>query len=184
MGVPAGWYPHEGVLRYWDGEGWTEHTAPAAPQAPVTARRSHAAPVAARTPGYRNPWIVGPVSALAGILLGAGMAGGDAGSVTTTAAPAGTIAPLAAQPGTTVTETATATATATVTKKAKAKTKTVTKKVTAPTTRRTTAAANTDPRFGTCGAANDAGYGNYQQGVDPEYDWYDDRDDDGWVCEF
>ena len=42
----------------------------------------------------------------------------------------------------------------------------------------------TDPQFGTCGEANDNGYGNYQQGVDPEYGWYQDRDKDGWVCEF
>lgn len=41
----------------------------------------------------------------------------------------------------------------------------------------------TDPRFDTCGAANDAGYGPYRRGADPEYDWYDDRDGDGLVCE-
>jgi hypothetical protein len=40
-----------------------------------------------------------------------------------------------------------------------------------------------DPRFDTCGAANVAGYGNYRKGSDPEYDWYDDRDNDGFVCE-
>jgi micrococcal nuclease len=38
-----------------------------------------------------------------------------------------------------------------------------------------------DPRFQTCAAANDAGYGPYRQGVDP--DWYQDRDGDGEVCE-
>jgi hypothetical protein len=42
----------------------------------------------------------------------------------------------------------------------------------------------TDPRFDWCYEANDAGYGNYQRGVDSEYDWYDDADNDGWVCEF
>lgn len=42
----------------------------------------------------------------------------------------------------------------------------------------------TDPQFRTCGEANDNGYGNYQAGVDPEYGWYQDRDGDGWVCEF
>lgn len=42
----------------------------------------------------------------------------------------------------------------------------------------------TDPQFSYCYEANDAGYGNYQQGVDPEYDWYDDNDGDGVVCEF
>ncbi|WP_019632021.1 excalibur calcium-binding domain-containing protein [Actinomadura atramentaria] len=41
----------------------------------------------------------------------------------------------------------------------------------------------TDPHFGTCAAANAAGYGPYRQGVDPEYDWYTDRDHDGVVCE-
>lgn len=45
-------------------------------------------------------------------------------------------------------------------------------------------AAASDPMFGTCGAANDAGYGNYVSGVDVEYSWYDDRDHDGRVCEF
>lgn len=45
-------------------------------------------------------------------------------------------------------------------------------------------ASATDPRFTYCYEANDAGYGNYQSGVDPEYDWYDDADNDGWVCEF
>ena len=41
----------------------------------------------------------------------------------------------------------------------------------------------TDPHFGTCGEANDNGYGPYVSGVDPEYDWYTDRDNDGRVCE-
>lgn len=45
------------------------------------------------------------------------------------------------------------------------------------------AAPANDPQFRTCGEANDAGYGDYQQGVDPEYAWYQDRDHDGWVCE-
>ncbi|MEU8656566.1 excalibur calcium-binding domain-containing protein [Actinoplanes philippinensis] len=43
--------------------------------------------------------------------------------------------------------------------------------------------SGTDPRFKTCAAANDAGYGDYVKGVDPEYDWYRDRDGDGVVCE-
>ncbi|MBB2940834.1 cytoskeletal protein RodZ [Actinoplanes lutulentus] len=43
--------------------------------------------------------------------------------------------------------------------------------------------SGTDPRFRTCGAANDAGYGPYYEGTDPEYDWYQDRDNDGIVCE-
>jgi hypothetical protein len=41
----------------------------------------------------------------------------------------------------------------------------------------------TDPRFSTCAAANDAGYGPYTSGVDAEYSWYQDRDQDGVVCE-
>jgi hypothetical protein len=40
-----------------------------------------------------------------------------------------------------------------------------------------------DPRFDWCYEANDAGYGPYYKGKDPEYDWYDDRDHDGIVCE-
>lgn len=40
----------------------------------------------------------------------------------------------------------------------------------------------TDPKFDTCGDAKDAGYGPYTR-ADPEYSWYDDRDDDGIVCE-
>ncbi|MCT9821139.1 thermonuclease family protein [Microbacterium sp. W1N] len=45
------------------------------------------------------------------------------------------------------------------------------------------AAPTNDPQFGTCREANAAGYGDYQAGVDPEYNWYRDRDGDGWVCE-
>lgn len=40
-----------------------------------------------------------------------------------------------------------------------------------------------DPRFDTCKDANAASYGPYRQGVDPEYDWYQDRDSDGINCE-
>lgn len=43
--------------------------------------------------------------------------------------------------------------------------------------------SGSDPIFGTCGEANANGYGDYQQGRDPEYGYYDDRDNDGWVCE-
>lgn len=49
---------------------------------------------------------------------------------------------------------------------------------------KTRAPSNTDPRFSFCYEANDAGYGNYVSGRDPEYDWYDDADSDGRVCEF
>jgi Protein of unknown function (DUF1524)/Excalibur calcium-binding domain len=41
----------------------------------------------------------------------------------------------------------------------------------------------TDPRYDTCREANAHGFGPYRQGVDPEYDWYRDRDHDGLVCE-
>ena len=41
----------------------------------------------------------------------------------------------------------------------------------------------TDPRFPTCAKAKAAGYGNYREGEDPEYDWYRDADHDGVVCE-
>lgn len=40
-----------------------------------------------------------------------------------------------------------------------------------------------DPRFRTCGDANAAGFGPYTRGIDPEYDWYIDRDGDGVACE-
>lgn len=42
----------------------------------------------------------------------------------------------------------------------------------------------TDPRYSYCYEANDAGYGPYVRGKDPEYAWYDDRDGDGVVCEY
>jgi hypothetical protein len=40
-----------------------------------------------------------------------------------------------------------------------------------------------DPKFSSCSAAKAAGYGPYVRGVDPEYDWYRDGDNDGTVCE-
>lgn len=50
-------------------------------------------------------------------------------------------------------------------------------------TRKPPPAPKTDPRFDTCKAANASGYGPYVEGEDPEYDWYQDRDGDGIVCE-
>lgn len=41
----------------------------------------------------------------------------------------------------------------------------------------------TDPRYSTCTEAKSHGLGPYYQGRDPEYYWYDDRDNDGIVCE-
>jgi hypothetical protein len=40
-----------------------------------------------------------------------------------------------------------------------------------------------DPKFDYCYQAKEAGYGPYEQGKDPEYDWYTDADNDGVVCE-
>lgn len=40
-----------------------------------------------------------------------------------------------------------------------------------------------DPRCSTCSEATANGYGPYQRGIDPEYDWYRDGDSDGTVCE-
>lgn len=45
-----------------------------------------------------------------------------------------------------------------------------------------TGTPGTDPRFDTCTQAKAAGYGPYTRD-DPEYDWYDDRDNNGLVCE-
>ena len=45
------------------------------------------------------------------------------------------------------------------------------------------AAPATDPQFSYCYEANDAGYGPYFRGQDPEYNWYEDADGDGEVCE-
>ncbi len=52
-----------------------------------------------------------------------------------------------------------------------------------PTPSRSPNPVQLDPQFGTCREANDGGYGPYRQGQDPEYDWYQDRDGDGTVCE-
>lgn len=42
-----------------------------------------------------------------------------------------------------------------------------------------------DPQFTSCAKAKEAGYGKggYKKGIDPEYDWYRDGDNDGTVCE-
>jgi len=44
-------------------------------------------------------------------------------------------------------------------------------------------ASSTDPRFGTCKEAKANGYGPYRVGIDSEYGWYRDADNDGIVCE-
>ena len=43
--------------------------------------------------------------------------------------------------------------------------------------------SSADPVFGTCQEAKRYGYGPYYQDSDYEYDYYDDRDNDGVVCE-
>ena len=43
--------------------------------------------------------------------------------------------------------------------------------------------AGTDPRYSTCTEAKSHGYGPYYRSRDTEYSWYDDRDNDGVVCE-
>ncbi|PVU83822.1 hypothetical protein DDP54_13420 [Cellulomonas sp. WB94] len=53
----------------------------------------------------------------------------------------------------------------------------------APVVQAPPATSANDPQFATCKAAIAAGYGNYVQGNDPEYAWYNDRDGDGVVCE-
>lgn len=77
--TPAGWYPANGELRYWDGRQWTEHRRPLA-QVPVSAYQNYyAAPgiaivhtdartngvelafawiLALLTLGYMLPWAV------------------------------------------------------------------------------------------------------------------------------
>lgn len=45
------------------------------------------------------------------------------------------------------------------------------------------AGAGLDPDYGTCREAKAHGVGPYYRGRDPEYDWYQDRDHDGIVCE-
>jgi hypothetical protein len=49
--APAGWYPHGGGQRYWDGLGWTEHTAPSAVPTYLPAFQAHAVLTDARTNG-------------------------------------------------------------------------------------------------------------------------------------
>ncbi len=47
-----------------------------------------------------------------------------------------------------------------------------------------TAPAGTHPRFASCAEAKRNGYnGPYTKGKNPEYEWYQDRDGDGVVCE-
>lgn len=44
-------------------------------------------------------------------------------------------------------------------------------------------ASSSDPKFDSCREAKRNGYGPYYYGINEEYDWYQDRDSDGVVCE-
>ena len=70
--APAGWYPLDGELRFWNGVAWTEHTAPArfsgyepgfqAPTAVLAPKNGSGVAIAwiltALTFGYMLPWAV------------------------------------------------------------------------------------------------------------------------------
>lgn len=53
----------------------------------------------------------------------------------------------------------------------------------APASSSAKSSGRTDPDFGTCAAAKEAGRGPYVRGQDPEYNFYRDGDSDGVVCE-
>ena len=51
--APAGWYPQpDGTQRYWDGQHWTDHFAPAQPQTQVEATQVFASPSQAYSPDF------------------------------------------------------------------------------------------------------------------------------------
>lgn len=60
--------------------------------------------------------------------------------------------------------------------------KTTAKPAPSKTRPRKTQAPTTDPRYSTCAEANRHGLGPYRRGQ-TEYSWYQDRDNDGIVCE-
>lgn len=132
-------------------------------------------------------WAVGACMLLTGFVIG-GVTGFASGFYGTPAPQAqGQIAPLVSV-STAPAKTKTVTKRSTVTKKAVNRV-TVVKTVvsTRAKTVRTTVAPpldDRDPKFRTCGEANANNYGPYIRGIDPEYDWYQDRDGDGIVCEF
>lgn len=49
---PAGWYPANGVERWWDGNAWTEHTRPLAGAVPPPAAAPYGAPAYGATQPY------------------------------------------------------------------------------------------------------------------------------------
>jgi hypothetical protein len=114
-----------------------------------------------------------------GITLGAIVAGGSDATTTgppTTTTVTATTRVVQTEPG--------PTATVRVTQKAKpAPRKTVTVTARPKGSESVKAAPHLDKRYATCRDAIAAGLGPYRRGVDPEYDWYQDRDGDGFVCE-
>ena len=134
----------------------------------------------------RNLRVLGSVVAALAIFGAGVIVGGGSGLATPPVATAALSAPTA-----TVTKTAEVavaqeprpTVTATATRIVKRR---VVKTVTATVTNGSSGGGGgggSDPMFSYCYEANDAGYGPYYQGSDPEYDWYDDADADGIVCE-
>jgi len=116
--------------------------------------------------------------------------GGLLFSSTPPPAPAPLAAGISAPTATaTVQTTTTATATTRVTVTRTAAPRRTTRPATTATrprptaTRRAPIVPTTDRRYATCAAVRAAGLGPYQRGVDPEYAWYNDRDNDGKVCE-
>lgn len=60
--VPPGWYPDtstSGMLRWWDGQRWTNHTQPDPKATPVPATPAHTATVADTAPTKRKPGLFG-----------------------------------------------------------------------------------------------------------------------------
>ena len=230
MNASPGWYPqNDGTQRYWDGQAWTDHTAPgASPSVPPA--------VVAATPARNSTWLktrtaVGLGAGLVGLIVGVSIGGsGDTTKPVNTDALKTKIATLkdansslkqdvddakasAVDPNDIDQQISSAVTDARVKaaftqrkkdalalKKAVAKEKAkADARVRALLAKKSSSSSSSssstsssggsssdgglDPRFRTCGDANDAGYGPYRQGADPEYDWYIDRDGDGVDCE-
>lgn len=82
--APAGWYPgpeHDGRLRYWDGQRWTEHYAPGVPMAPAPFPGGPPAPRPPQSPsGTTIAVIVGLVAlGVAGLLVAVAVLSGGSG---------------------------------------------------------------------------------------------------------
>jgi hypothetical protein len=91
-GTPAGWYPQaDGQQRYWNGEAWTENSAPGLP----------AAVVAPKKPWFKKKRVIIPMLGLAGIIAIASTSGGgstETQAVQTDAAAPANPAPAAKAP--------------------------------------------------------------------------------------